>query len=578
MESRVGFGAARPRPGGVAPPWRERKPREAHVAVEGLRVAFAGHIRPEDLGDPVAVARQIAEAFALLDIHGGVLLTGLAEGADALALSCWRTLGLGEVHAVLPYLPDALSPEATAGVARVTWLDGRASEADGRSAHLAQARWLLEDADLLVAVWSGEEARGAGGTADAVRVALQRGVDVLWVKPGETGGPRRISPGPLETEGGLLDLVEQVRLDRPPLVFPARGADLQPPQEPAPPEPPAVGPWERRLDRTLWRAFAIYRRLIGGSPTPMREPSPPPECLASQTGFQILSRAYEAFDARAARLAAIHRSQQVFQALMMILAVAVGASPAIWPDIKIYAVLTELTLALVTFLVWLGAVRSQRGRRWGEARRTAEQLRLERAAWALGLSAQGRRDIAASAAAGVARAWRRRAGAPDGVFDRERVATWGGWALDDLIHGQIAYHRVQGALNHRLAHRGHAIENAVFWALVALLSAFAMAYVLAARAHLALPHWIGGAVLLAGAVTPAFGAASLALDSSLAFSDQARRSDSLRRSLEAIAEQVAPAASLDALQRAARAAIRLRISHEENWGDEAAHRHVVRGG
>jgi hypothetical protein len=556
--------------------------------VEGLRVAFAGHIRSEDLGSPAAAAGQIREALGLLDTRRGVLLVGLAEGADALALAAWSDLGLGEVHAVLPYLETAPPADLAAIVSRVTWLDGAAAEAAGRNAHLAQTRWLLEDADLLVVAWTGEEARGAGGTADAVRVALQRGMPVMWIKPGDRGPPRIISPAALETDFGFLELVEQLRRETPPLVIPAEAADLAAllgvasvAAEPAPPptRPALLGLWERLLDRTVWRTFAVYRRWIGGRPEAGHVPTPLPESLNAQPGFQLLTHAYEAYDARATRLAAVHRSQQVFQALMMILAVAVGASPAVLPGIKIYAVIGELVLALVTFLVWASAVRSERGRRWGEARRAAEQLHLERAAWALGLSTRDdRRFVTGGAAARLACAWRRRAGAPDGPFDRTRVAAWGGWALDDLLYGQIAYHRIQGHLNHRLSHRGHTIENAVFWFLVLLLTAFAAAYGFAHHRHEHLPHWFGGLVLLAGAVTPAFGAASLALDASLAFSDQARRSDVLRRGLEAVADGLDPGAPLETLQRAARAAIRLRVSQEESWSDEAAHRHVVRGG
>ena len=84
--------------------------------------------------------------------------------------------------------------------------------------------------------------------------------------------------------------------------------------------------------------------------------------------------------------------------------------------------------------------------------------------------------------------------------------------------------------------------------------------------------------MLAGAVTPAFGAASLALEAALAFSEQSRRSDRLVVDLKAIAERVAPDADLERLQQAARAAIRLQVSQEDRWSEDAAHRHQVRAG
>ena len=159
-----------------------------------LRVAFAGHNRPEDLGDAAAIERQLAQTFALFGDKQGVLITGLAAGADTSAAKAWVTGGRGEVHAVLPHLTDQVPDDLADLVSKTTWLDGLEAERSGRNAHLIQTRWLIEDADLLVAVWTGAVARGAGGTADAVGIALQRGISVLWIEPGHEKGARIISP------------------------------------------------------------------------------------------------------------------------------------------------------------------------------------------------------------------------------------------------------------------------------------------------------------------------------------------------------------------------------------------------
>ena len=337
--------------------------------------------------------------------------------------------------------------------------------------------------------------------------------------------------------------------------------------------------WEGFLDRTVWRTFAAYQKVVGGQRGLARPRLPVPNDLLEQPAFQALTATYEATDARANRLSAVHRSQQVFQASVMILAVAIGSAPAVWPATKIYAVSCELFLALVTFLVWLSAVRSERTRRWGEARRMAEQLRMERAAWAVGLSTRDdRRFTPTGQAAQLALAWRRRVGGPSGRYDQARVHAWGGWALEELIYGQLVYHRVNGHMNHRLAHRGHSIENIVFWLLVIVLTTYVGMFAVAHRLHGEVPHWLGGVVILTGAITPAFGAASLALDAALAFSEQGRRSDGMCRRLAQLAENIEPSPSLEAIQRAARAAIRLQVSQEDNWSDDTAHRHVVRGG
>ena len=555
-----------------------------------LRVAFAGHNRLEDLGELETISQQLAAAFALLGVTTGVLSTGLAEGADVIAVIAWTSSGSGVVHAVLPYLDDCVPEPISALVKSVTNLDGMSTERAGRNAHLTQTRWIIEDADLLVAVWSGESARGAGGTADAVQIALQRGVPVLWVQPGRDGGPRVIIPAALDPDFGFLEFLERLKHEPAELLAAATAEGLADVLSGAATTPRSSQPrarsrfnvgghWDRLLDVSVWRTFSAYRTLVGGRRPAGRPKLQPPVDLANQTGFQSLSRAYDDMDARANRLSAVHRSQQVFQATAMIVAVAVGSAPAVWPELKIYAVSAELALALVTFLVWLSAVKSERTRRWGEARRMAEQLRLERAAWAIGLSTRDdRRFNSTGPSAELALAWRRLAGGATGSFDDARVRGWGAWALDELIYSQIEYHRTYGHLNHRLAHRGHSIENGVFWLLVGVLVAFIGTFVATRWFGGEVPHWLGGVVILTGAIAPGFGAASLALDAALAFSEQARRSEGICRGLGAIAGALKPGVALEAIQSAARASIRLQVSQEDNWSDETAHRHVVRGG
>lgn len=67
-------------------------------------------------------------------------------------------------------------------------------------AYLAAGKRVVDHSDRLVAVWDGLPARGKGGTADVVRYALERFVDVLHFNPisqqfrfltyDQTSGPR----------------------------------------------------------------------------------------------------------------------------------------------------------------------------------------------------------------------------------------------------------------------------------------------------------------------------------------------------------------------------------------------------
>ena len=68
-----------------------------------LRVAFAGHNRPEDLGDLAEVSAGLASALDLVGAltQQAVLLTGLADGADRLAAVAWSKAGLGPILSLI---------------------------------------------------------------------------------------------------------------------------------------------------------------------------------------------------------------------------------------------------------------------------------------------------------------------------------------------------------------------------------------------------------------------------------------------------------------------------------------------
>lgn len=232
---------------------------------------------------------------------------------------------------------------------------------------------------------------------------------------------------------------------------------------------------------------------------------------------------FAAIDAAADNDSATHRSEQLILIVLAIAAAAVGASPAVWPEVKIVAVATELLLALTAFLVWWYADRVQRHARWSEVRHFAEELRIARAAWALGVrSARGARALP-----GVA--------PPAGRFDTRRRDAWSRWALGELIDGRRAYHRRSAHVDHRIADRLHTFETCAFALLPGVLIVFIVAYAFAHASDNPLPAWAGGVVLMTGAVVPALGAAAMALEAKLGFHEQAQRSTRLAERLDAIA-------------------------------------------
>ena len=204
---------------GIAKLLGERGGCRRWVLVELLQVAFAGHNRPDDLGDTSEIASALDQTLELLKSVGverARLLTGFAAGADRLAVEAWKAAEAWP-HSRGPSLPAASGDEAVArradAIASATWLDGANAEAFGRSAHLVQTRWLIEAADLLIVVWTGEHGRGAGGTADAVRLALEHGLPVLWIRPGDRDVVRLIRPDHLPQDFGFLEFLDHLRRD-----------------------------------------------------------------------------------------------------------------------------------------------------------------------------------------------------------------------------------------------------------------------------------------------------------------------------------------------------------------------------
>jgi len=544
------------------------------------QVAFAGHNRPEDLGDPVAALASLRSAFAMLSEAGvseARLVTGLAPGADLLAARAWRDEGLGPIHAVFPFLDTPFEPGSEALIESATWLDGRTSESLGRNPHLSQTRWLIGAADLLVVVWTGEHARGAGGTADAVRLALEHGIPVLWAQPGERTTLRIIRPEHLDEDFGFLEFLDELQFAREPLVRAANPkalhdalADL------------GLGDVHDEIDLPVSgrrephsNVYRLFRRWLGGRSTPFAGAQPPADLLA-QPGFARLTEAYAAADARASALGSVHRSHQVILLAVAILMAFVGSASALWPEIKLASVTAELMLAVFALLLWADAERGRRNERWGHARRLAEDLRRERVAWAIGVSTVPH-GIGLSSVK-PARHVRRLAGLPNGAFGAERVGAWGAWAVDELIAGQAHYHRGQSVINGRIAHRVHQVENAslailLSGLLVYVAAAFGMS-ILGAEA----PHWLGGLVTVAGAIVPSIGAAGLALEATLSLGEQAQRSRVLAGRLDVLARDIGPGAQLEEVQAAAKAAIRLQQAQEDHWTEGAVRRRLFRGG
>jgi hypothetical protein len=127
-----------------------------------------------------------------------LLHTPLATGADQIAAICARSSGYF-VRALLPFEPNDYRQDFAPGeeldsfeqaleaADEIVALPGERSDIE--AAYLLVGESLVGAADLMIAIWDGEAARGPGGTANVVEMALRNSIPVIHiaVNPGYDG-------------------------------------------------------------------------------------------------------------------------------------------------------------------------------------------------------------------------------------------------------------------------------------------------------------------------------------------------------------------------------------------------------
>jgi hypothetical protein len=119
---------------------------------------------------------------------GVIGVSSLAVGADQLFASLILKYG-GQLEVILPSRHYEHTFSQGADLKRFRWLLKKAASVKTldfpepyEEAFLMAGRRVVETAELLLAIWDGEPARGKGGTADTVSYAHKRGtnVQIIW--------------------------------------------------------------------------------------------------------------------------------------------------------------------------------------------------------------------------------------------------------------------------------------------------------------------------------------------------------------------------------------------------------------
>jgi hypothetical protein len=605
-----------------------------------VTVGFTGHRSVPDLPVAQRVLEQalevVGEAFDLLlkdkylaEAYDGTprlrLMIGEAPGADRLAASIWRADAMGEVHAIYPFKDPAGEaawtdrPEKDDTETRVfplpefgpwTGIDSAGLGLTSQQAHAEVGRWIVRHCDLLIGWWDGEPSRGAGGTHDTMEHALDRGMPVIWLQPGEAElrliDPhisRRRHGDASEAMMGLGEIAGSLTAERlaallhpsfaPPGLPHTHDPEVRARVDYADVDPlrirrPPAGWVQALFNHTLWRSFRLFEHVVGGARLAAggASPSPPPG-LIDQPGFLRLRAASSEAGARANSLSAIHRSEQLLLIVLAILAVFFGALPALLTAtsdssdaLHAASSAVEFGLGGLAIIIAFTARRAHRHRRWSDSRRLAERLRGASATWTIGLDvADQHLDPPQTWTEWRARAVLRAAGPRRGWLTKERFERTAAWCVSQLIDGQIAYHERQHRVAERIEGRIRLAENWSFGVLMVMLALFVGAYFSEKMFHIPPPPaWVAGLVTLVSAVSPAVGAGCLALDATNGFGEIALHSARLKLEFEHRRDQLAKGGGDEYhhVQAVIRSAAQLLRDENDAWRDSLLRRRIVR--
>jgi hypothetical protein len=251
-------------------------------------------------------------------------------------------------------------------------LDG--SRGDKPAAYETVGYMVLDQCDILMAIWDGTPAKGAGGSADIVGEALRRGIPVVRLDPKSEKLDTILTPGGSDSGdrngcGGIDERLKDTvwRLLLPPL-FPDPTGSLH--------------VTERLLARVLggvWRVFewALTLRVRRSN----RPADFPPE---SHSTFAFRTQ-YAGWDRSAQLLSGLYRGAFLLNYVLGVLAVFLAIvgnarSDWFWPPVC-ESILIAIVITLMLLLRW---------RRWhlrtADCRYLAEQFRVLCYSYPLGLA------------------------------------------------------------------------------------------------------------------------------------------------------------------------------------------------
>ena len=520
------------------------------------------------------------------------LISPLADGADQAAAEAALALGW-ELLAILPFerqryrasLSDEGARDAfdrllsSAAIALELPGDGDGEVDD----YVMTGRATVAHSDVVIAVWDGEPARGRGGTAEVANQAIVTGTGLIHLPPGPERECRLVWSA---FDPDVLTLDDGQSISRP---CDAQHLDallrniLLPPNDL---EERAflrrfyaerVRSFRARIEYPLLLSlFGVRRIRIGDIAESRCQKQIEEEWARYRTGcaeaheiaapIDVLEPAYCRADRLATHFAQTYRSGHIFSFVLGGLAVCLGLSAFIAPQLKIYFAAIEIVIAIAIIANAVVGNRREWHRRWLDYRQLAERLRPMRSLKMLGIAAP---DPPGTRTNPVPRRWVdwyamaiwRAMGAPGGTIDRDRANRLAVAIADHEVEPQVGYHRRNAELVETLDRRLELVGTGLFAATLLVAGANLIGILTEARFVEIYGDWFN----LIEAGFPALGTAVFGIRFQADFGGDALRSLSTAQTLERIDSELRKDIDLPRAADLAEQAARIMLSDLDEW-------------
>jgi hypothetical protein len=444
----------------------------------GLAIAIIGH-RPARIVDPAAVENQVRDILLRIQAALGLsarlrVVSALAEGADRIGAAAALSTGAA-FDVVLPFSPAEYEHDFAEQASRNAFrallekaeevLTLAGPDAPRDLAYEAAGKALLDNCDLLVAVWDGEPGRGRGGTQEVIAGAVRRQLPIVIISPDGRTAALLHADGPLRAD--RLEDLSRLPLD-------ALDEQVVRTAASAPAAAAAQDLWlaDAQLPATGWvhGAYPLLLRLIGLGRKRTKKPAadtPPPAPLEA---------AFVWWDETATRAAQAFRSAVIVNFALAAFAVLLAAFSVLSGGAKLLFVVAEVVTILLLIAHNWRAGRARWQERWLEAREAAEMLRVALMLRAAGIGRGIPETGEQQGAAAYARAQARALPMPPVDFSDIRAAAS---PLLEEVASQAGWNEANAKRMHQAAHRIERIGELLFAAVLVVALGWIILYVAA---------------------------------------------------------------------------------------------------